>query len=316
MTAKQITNNKKMPPLLVTGAHRSGTTWVGKMIAASGKYAYISEPLNVNHRQGIFHAVVPYWYNYINSENEDLYLPAFRDTLRLHYHTIPEVKSLRSIKDLGRFGRDCWRFTIGRLAGRAPLLKDPFALFSAPWFSDRLGCQVVICVRHPAAFISSLKRLGWTFNFSHLLDQPQLMQDLLSPFEDELHRAQQHSADLILRGSLLWNILYHVVDLYRRRDYPFLIVRHEDLSLQPIAGYKSIYQWLGLPFASRIEDHIRMSSSQDNPVELSGSKAHSIKLDSRANLKNWRKRLSNTEIARIRELTADVASHFYTSADW
>ncbi len=31
-------------PILVTGTHRSGTTWVGKMLAAGPSTAYISEP--------------------------------------------------------------------------------------------------------------------------------------------------------------------------------------------------------------------------------------------------------------------------------
>ena len=39
-------------PILVTGAHRSGTTWVGKMLAADADTGYISEPLNVLHRPG------------------------------------------------------------------------------------------------------------------------------------------------------------------------------------------------------------------------------------------------------------------------
>ena len=45
-------------PILVTGAHRSGTTWVGKMLSTEDGVAYISEPLNVLHRPGVFRAAV------------------------------------------------------------------------------------------------------------------------------------------------------------------------------------------------------------------------------------------------------------------
>lgn len=316
MTTNQQPLNQALPPLLVTGAHRSGTTWVGKMLAASGQYAYISEPLNINHRQGIFRARLSYWYTYINEQNEGLFLPAFQDTLGLHYHTLEEIRSLRSLKDAGRFLRDWWRFSYGRFAGKAALLKDPFALFSAPWFANKLGCQVVVCVRHPAAFISSLKRLGWSFNFRHLLDQPLLMRDRLSSFKDELQRARQRPHDLIKDGSLLWRILYLMVFEYQQQGLPFLVVRHEDLSLQPIARFQALYQQLGLPFTPIAEARIRRSSAQDNPAELSYSKTHSVKLDSCANLMNWRRRLSEAEIERIRALTADVACHFYTADDW
>lgn len=53
---------KSLSPILVTGAHRSGTTWVGKMLAANRRVAYISEPLNVFHRPGVFSAPVSHWY--------------------------------------------------------------------------------------------------------------------------------------------------------------------------------------------------------------------------------------------------------------
>jgi len=33
-------------PILVTGMHRSGTTWVGRMLAASREAVYFHEPLN------------------------------------------------------------------------------------------------------------------------------------------------------------------------------------------------------------------------------------------------------------------------------
>jgi LPS sulfotransferase NodH len=50
-------------PILVTGTHRSGTTWVGKMLAADSSTAYISEPLNVLHRPGVYRAKVKHWYH-------------------------------------------------------------------------------------------------------------------------------------------------------------------------------------------------------------------------------------------------------------
>lgn len=56
--------------------------------------------------------------------------------------------------------------------GKRALLKDPFAVFSVPWFAKKLNCQIVITVRHPAAFASSLQRLGWNFDFKDLLDHP------------------------------------------------------------------------------------------------------------------------------------------------
>ena len=89
-------------PILVTGAHRTGTTWVGRMLAADIDMAYVSEPLNVLHRPGVFGAPVKYWYTYITSENESEYLPAFRQLLDFEYHFWKEVASIRSRKDFLR----------------------------------------------------------------------------------------------------------------------------------------------------------------------------------------------------------------------
>ena len=118
-------------PLLVTGAHRSGTTWVGKMLAANGQFAYISEPLNVLHRPGVMRTPVKHWYTYICAENESHFLPALRETLAYRYHIWAELKSLRSRKDFLRMGRDLSIFMTGKLRSQRPLLKDPFSVFSA-----------------------------------------------------------------------------------------------------------------------------------------------------------------------------------------
>lgn len=67
-------------PILVTGAHRSGTTWVGKMLAGS-QVAYISEPLNVLHRPGVLCAKVKHWYQYVCDDNEAEYLAPFEELL-------------------------------------------------------------------------------------------------------------------------------------------------------------------------------------------------------------------------------------------
>ena len=62
-------------PILVTGAHRTGTTWVGRLLAAAPAVAYISEPLNVLHRPGVFRAKVANWYTYICAVTMSLSTP-------------------------------------------------------------------------------------------------------------------------------------------------------------------------------------------------------------------------------------------------
>lgn len=301
-------------PILVTGAHRTGTTWVGKMLAASSQAAYISEPLNVWHRLGVLRAPVSKWYTLISEENESAYLPAFREMLAFRYGLWCEMRSLRFRKDFLRMGRDFSIFLRGRLLRQRPLIKDPFAVFSAPWFAERLGCRVVITVRHPAGFASSLKRLNWSFDFHDLLDQPMLMQEYLDVDRAEMEAVQ--TDDIIGQAALLWRMVYRVVARMMKLHPSFIVVRHEDLSLDPVPSYLDLYAALDLDFTPKIEQAILSASSAENPAELSKKKAHAVKLDSRANLDNWKKRLSEDEIARIRKMTGKTAKLFYSDEEW
>lgn len=301
-------------PVLVTGAHRSGTTWVGRMLAADPQTAYISEPLNVLHRTGIFRGKVRHWYTYITDGNSSEFLPAFQELLDFRYHFLAEVGSIRSRRDLLRMGRDLAVFINGRLRDLRVLMKDPFAVFSAPWFAQALNCRVVVTVRHPAGFASSLKRLGWPFDFNDLLAQPMLMRDHLEPDRADMESAEP--GDIIGQAALLWRAIYRAVDSMRVRHPEFIIIRHEDLSLDPVNGFRGLYDSLGLAFDEKARDTILNSSSSENPAEPSRKKMYSVKLDSRANPDNWKRRLTTDEITRIRRMTESVSPSYYSDDEW
>jgi hypothetical protein len=305
--------NVRGNPILVTGAHRSGTTWAGKMLARS-QIAYISEPLNVLHRPGVLRAKVNRWYQYICDENEADYLTPFEELLDYRYHTWSEIKSIRSIKDFLRMGRDFKIFYDALEHGQRALLKDPFAVFSIPWFVKRFDFKVVVTVRHPAAFASSLKRLGWTFDFNDLLDQPLLMRDHLEGYRGQMQAIT--ADDVIGQASLLWTMIYRTVHSQGQLNRNLIIVRHEDLSRDPVSGFRDLYAALGLDFTPHAENKILTSSSSENPTELSRNKTHSVKMDSRASVENWRSKLTADEIKRIREITEDSAHLFYPDIHW
>jgi hypothetical protein len=303
-----------LTPILVTGAHRSGTTWVGKMLAADALTAYISEPLNVLHRPGVFHTKVDCWYQYICEENENRFLPAFEELLEFDYNLWDEIRSLRSRKDFLRMGRDFLIFYNGLMRGQRMLMKDPFAVFSMPWFARRLHCKVVVTVRHPAAFASSLKRLNWPFDFQDLLNQPLLMRDHLEP--DRRAMESMKPDDVIGQAALLWKLIYRSVHATRAQHPDFIIVRHEDLSHDPLPGYRALYKTLDLDFTRRVEKIILNSSSSENPKESSKNKVHGYKLDSRASIDIWKKRMSVEEIERVREITQEISPLYYSDAEW
>jgi hypothetical protein len=294
------------------------------MLVASGEAGYISEPLNVLHRPGVMRAPVTRWYPYICAENEIEYLPALSETFRFNYHTWAEISELQfhSIHwrvNLMRMARDRWAFWRGKIYRQRPLSKDPFALFSIPWFIQRLGCQVVVTVRHPAAFASSLKRLNWPFDFRDLLAQPLLVRDLLHPYTADLEALlleDQGKPDVIAQASWLWRIAYQVVADYKKQFPEIKVVRHEDLSLDPLEGFRSLYTHLDLNLTEKAQEKILSSSSSENPQELSKNDRFGTRLNSRANLDNWKRRLEAQEIERIHRITQEVARQYYPDWSW
>ena len=301
-------------PILVTGGHRTGTTWIGRLLAADPNVAYISEPLNVYHRPGVLRSKVAHWYAYVCPENEAGYYSDFLELLRYRYHLWDEISALHSAHDVIRMARDVGIFTIGRLLRQRPLLKDPFAAFSLAWFAERLKCRIVVAIRHPAAFVSSLKRLGWSFDFADLLQQPLLMRDHLEPYRAAMESCSR--GDIIAQASLLWVMIYRTLDTTRQGMPGAQVVRHEDLSRDPVGGFRTLYRALDLHFSSRVERQILQSSSSDNPDQLSPDHVHSVRLDSRANLNSWKRRLSADEIARVHQIAGEAARLYYAEDEW
>jgi hypothetical protein len=315
-------------PLLVTGMPRTATSWVGKMLEASGRLVYVNEPLNPQHppgrSPGVLRAEVTHAFQYISEENERVWLPAFQDTVRLRFHPLAELRRNHGPYDLLRTVKYTAGFGLGRLRGRRALLDDPYAVFAAPWLHRRIGCRVVVTVRDPVATVSSWRRLGWTPRLAELLAQPALVRDRLARFAPELEAAGTDPDDGVGRASLLWRVIYGTVAAYRQEIPGLEVVRHEDLSADPVPAFAGLYDRLGLPFGPDAERAIVQASSAGSgggamrwSLTAGGlSKTAARRLDSRANLQVWRERLTPEEAARIRERTADIAEAFgYTSGN-
>lgn len=306
----------KMKPILITGAHRTGTTWVGKMIALDPDITYVSEPLHLDHSRGVLSQPVENWYDYICDENGAQFKDAYKNTIQFKYRLWMAIRHLRNIKAAGKVIRDSSIFISSRILKRRALLKDPFAVLSVPWFISALDSQVVIMVRHPIPFVSSLKRLGWSFDFNHLLNQPLLMRDHYEPFRSDMVHTKQNEQDIVGQGILLWRMIYTLVHQYQTQGVDIQLIRHEDISQRPLPIFEEIYQQLGISFSQQIEENIIMSTQTSNPNEIAQYDEHAVRLNSLANLRNWKKRLTDLEIDRIVKGTRDVVKDFYELGEW
>lgn len=305
-----------MKPLLITGAYRTGTTWMGKMLALDPGITYVSEPLHLGHSRGVLTQPVENWYSYICEDNGTQFKNAFQNTIQFKYQLWMAIQHSRNWRVAGKVVRDFPIFFTSRLLKRRALLKDPFAVLSVPWFISALDAQVAIMVRHPIPFVGSLKRLGWNFNFDHLLNQPLLMRDHLEPFRSEMVHSKQDKQDIVGQGILLWRMIYTLVHQYKNQGYDVLLIRHEDLSQRPLLIFEEIFQKLGIIFSQKIEERIIISTQASNPNEVATYDEHAVRLNSLANLRNWKKRLTDSEIERIDTDTRDVVKEFYELGEW
>jgi hypothetical protein len=305
-------------PLLITGGHRSGTTWVGKTLASDPGIAYLPEPFNVAHLYpGLCGARFPHWFIRITAQTAPLYQadiarmlrfrPSWRDAARA---------SARSPRESVRAAQMARTFRRARNRGSRALMKDPMALFSAEWLADTFDMEVVVLIRHPAAFAASIARLGWRFDFRNFLSQPSLMDGDLAPFGGEIESAAHRAPTLVDEAALLWKCIYATVDRYRAERPEWMFVRHEDLSTDPAGGFRAICEHTGAAFSAPVAEMLRRTSSPENPVDAPAGMAQTLMRDSPATARRWRQMLEPQDVAAIRASVEQVASRYYAEADW
>jgi len=314
-------DNRDRKPILITGSIRSGTTWVGKILGASHSVAVIIEPFNKLHRMGTFGYHWQYQYTYITEENEADIARTLQNTLNLKYDIWAQIKSIRCPRNVAGFIRDFVKFNYWRyISHPRVLLKDPIAIFSAPWLAKTFHMDVIVLIRHPAAFAWSYKRIREPNRFADFCAQKKLMNDLLYPFEKEIFEFQHNKHDLIDEAILMWRIVYSVVDKFRQEHPQWIFKRHEDFSLRPVEEFRDIFSRLGLNFSSRIQKAIQKTTNSSNPTEAPNGVLHSLRRNRRRNrrknIMTWHKRLTAEEIRRIRNGTEDIAPLFYSDESW
>ena len=324
-------------PIIITGSHRSGTTWVGNIIKNSPMIYYIHEPLTPNSiTRGLFDTEI--WYKYYDPNKEyqkvestlnDLFIGQYPLRAVLHFkNSLPntDYRNLNGIND-DKFDfkylkwrinayLDSKRLKLSKLNHDQiiPLIKDPICLTAVEWIHKRWKSKNVFLIRHPAAFVSSLLRLNWRFNFENFIKQPELINRFLKPYESDINSPPE---DFISEASLIWLCTTKIIIDYQEIYPNWIYIRHEDLSYNPIKEFKLLFKKLELPYTSKVKRLIKATSHHTNPSEVSDkSKVHQLQRNSKENIKNWKKRLTSKEIEQIRNITEHLSNKFYSNKDW
>ncbi|MFY8035059.1 MAG: sulfotransferase [Flexibacteraceae bacterium] len=296
-------------PILVTGAVRSGTTFVGKVLAETEGAIYVSEPFNI-HNKKVYDT---------NWENQWTYLtdadkPAYYKKLCNAFKLEAVAKSPLSLNGIRAFLHDMALSFVG--SPERVIIKDPIALASTNFIHKHFNAKVVLCVRHPAGFVQSMQKLNWLADPNYFLNQPALVERYLSSIKAELEAYKHVTEPNIEVNALGWKAQNLIVKQLLDENSSFILLKHEKLSNNPIETFKDLLDELKLPLTSDLELFIKNHTSSNNPEQTSSNQPHTIKLNAKANSQGWKKKLTSHEISTIKAITEPVASYFYNETEW
>ncbi len=293
-------------PILVTGAHRSGSTWTGRVLSQASNVRFVQEPFNIE--KAPKHCPLTYWFEHIENEYN------VQEPVKEYLRSFLQPSFSRGVYEMVRWQETkeikCYlQEMLDKPISYRTLYKDPIAVMSAEWIASELEADVVAVIRHPAAFVASIKLKNWEFDFHEIWKQQDFVEKNLSPFKEQIRLHSTFRYDIISQGILLWNLIYYMVYTYREKyAEKWYFIRHEDLSKEPLCEFEKIFAFLGLDFTESIQQYIRKSTD--------GSKINGINRNSKENLHTWKTRLSAEEVLRIKEGTEEIANHFYSPKDW
>ena len=285
-------------PILVTGSHRSGSTWLASMLALSQDALIAHEPFNIEPWAYALDGLARHWFTYAPALPQDAALEAFSKVLQRRTRKI--------------FLKNQPQYWIPALRRGRLIIKDPIAALSSDWLAKYFDLEVIVLMRHPGVFAASLKRLGWRHPFEHFLDQEMLMQRHLEPYRVEI-ASKPH--DIVEQAAIIWKCLYDVLFTYLDSNPTWLVRKHEVLSGNPVVELRHLYEALGLQWSATVEENVAKYTRRGNPVGAPSGTVHHILRDSAANITHWKETLTEEEIARVHEKTRPISSIHYPNND-
>ena len=228
---------------IVAGTARSGTTWIGNVIAYSTKSRLIFEPFLLNKNMEFVIAKKKEIDENQLIRNFQLYIPCHHEYKSKNHKEIEKILS-------GRI-RATWSEKQARRGiFQHRVIKEIRAnLFLGYIARNWPNIKIVLVIRNPFSVVNSLitkTKKGWGFNWDigDAFSQPRLMQDWLQPFSDWMGKTN----GLAERFAHKWCIetliaLHQTSDLENVR-----VIRYERLAKRveewrSLANFFSDYAW-------------------------------------------------------------------------
>ena len=255
--------------ILVAGAARSGTTWLGDLIAAQIPCRILFEPFNPD--------LVPeyrsfHYFQYMRPGSKD-----------------PEFRAFAKKVFTGEI-RNRWIDRQNeRIVSEYRLIKEIRANLALKWLHENFPeIPIIFLMRHPCAVVSSRMGLGWATDtdIEPFLSQPTLVTDFLSEYQEFIRSAKTEEE----KHAIIWSIST-MVPLRQLKQNEVKIVYYENLCTQPELELPSIFAFTGHPYSPSASDTISRPSqtTQETSPIVNGTDKVS----------HWRHKLNPAQIDNI-----------------
>jgi hypothetical protein len=304
--------------IVVAGLPRSGTTYVGNILAQHPDVRMVLEPLNEEFGLRVVSGQFPYVSGEDPASIESARVLSQMVELRGGWRRLAmsrgnsRSRAEKTAKVL--FGsRTNWNWRIDASMERVGMqgtpiqcFKDPFATFSLEHLARQHGIRSVCMVRHPGAYYQSFITQPWDFGIGRLMNVPGIRRDFGSDIDDQTWRAAD--SDKLTYCAVLWRMMSRM--LAQISTDSVLVVRHEDLSADVSSVMERVAAHFGLSTTSDMSEYIE-STSSGSAVAPEYLKVHSFVRDSKALAEHWRTAIDFDDESRLAELVGPDLHRFY-----
>ncbi len=314
--------------ILVVGPPRSGTTWIGTVLAAAPGTDYVFEP-----------------------DNEKLSIVALRLKQRLHRYPYLRVgvdqPDYRRLWELALYGRNphLWPFRVLNRVGRPAedrieanihhrcsseiydselgerratalnpwtsgladlmssllaqtrpsagvrrIVKSVHSVLALFWLRSVFRPKVVLVLRHPFSIATSYLRMNLPDATRCIFQQNAFVRDYTSSI---LISEVLHAPDRLTAMGYQLAAMYRVMSDYAQSDPECIVVKHEDLCLDPVAQFRDLYARLDLEFTPQVEQVIRSTNRPGTgfaPNRISASEVD-----------KWKRELDSDQVVTLKK---------------
>jgi hypothetical protein len=226
--------------VFLAGLARSGTTWLASVINYHNDFRHINEPFNP-WRGGVSDAFL-YGLYLRPDESADKYV-------------LPARRLITGAQGFNYMTHHYNR----RVFCTRRMIKEVRANLWLKWLHERFPeMPIALLLRHPIATVNSRMKRGNTNYFARLFDEPELIQDHLLPFRDEMERLR--GASEFEQRIFSWCV-DHYVPLRQCRPGDLHLAYYEHFSETPETEIDALFKYFGVAYGDDVLTFIKRPSA-------------------------------------------------------